>query len=1580
MSLDGLAAQLILPPVLKDGQGSYEGYKRELEVWQLMIGEPTKEGPLVFRSLQTNFKAKSAISELTVTQIGSKDGVKLILEKLDKAYLGDENIRIITCLEKFETFKRLPSVNMTSFILEFERLHSQLKSHGITYPDGVLAYRIMKAASISSEHEQLLRATIKTGKWSYEAVLQQLKKIFNEISSVQSSQQSERTIKVEETMFTENPYSSSQGYISNNYEDYDELHYHNFTDGVEYEPNFPQSVPKIEEHDVYYGSRTSSRGTQPWKWNSGRPGGRSYFPSPYRPSERPSFQNTKGFQRFGEQFNSNQQQSRQDSYGMNPKDHRGYPTVCRKCRSTYHYWDQCPHVSPQERINASKKVMYNQSSPHSEDQYIALIALSQKPTPTSIHETFCLMSETLNKAVIDSGCTKTVAGERWFDAYLETLSDDERNDIQTMDSKAQFRFGDSPPVTAIKKVLLPMKLSNVNLLLETEIVSSDVPLLLSKDTMKRAKAKINFVDDKIELFGEEQSMMCTSSGHYAIPMNNNYNIGDDVKLEAEVILFANQGNTDKKVVAKKLHTQFGHPKAKRLNELIDNSAMEDTTELKQEIEDLSEKCDICKRYRKSRPKPVVTFPLASVFNETVAMDLKIYKNNAIYFLHLIDHATRFSQAVVIRSKKAETIAKNFMMSWVAVFGCPEKVLSDNGGEFANSTFVDLCENLNINFMTTAAESPWSNGLVEKHNDIIGEAVSKIVEDTKCSVEVALCWAINAKNSLQNIHGFSPYQLVFGHNPNLPSVLTNKLPALEGVSESHLVADLLNALHSARREMIMLESSEKIRRALRAQTRTHTNIKYLAGEEVFYKRQDERRWRGPGRVIGQDGSKVLIKIPTGLISVHSCNVILTSDAEAKRLEGGEIDAEAKRLEGGEVEGEKHKEEYDASNDQASAQNEEKYNYVEPVVIPQTESMEEEASDRSEDISTEHDDQNAAEENAAEENLGEENSGEEDSGEGDSGEENLVTEDGVTDNVAIEPEVNINLNPELPNSKQVVQFKDIDSDEWEKAVILNKWGSLPGKRKEKHIIKVKMLNDDSERLVDWKNNVKEWKPFVENALVMSLLSTEENILVTSDKQGCEEEKEKELENWNKLEVYDEVNDEGQDCVTVKWVFSEKEVEGKKIKKARLVARGYQELADTQRDSPCVNKESQRVALAVIASEGWELRSLDVKAAFLQGKELDRDIYLKPPKEAKCPGKLWKLKRCVYGLNDASRFWYFRVKDELTRLGCKVSKLDSSLFTYHTDQLEGILIVHVDDFMFAGTVNFYQSVIVKLKETFHISKENNSIFKYLGVDLQQTHNGIYISQKKYLDKLQEIEISSSRSKEKQAPITEDERDQLRSTHGKINWLATQTRPDLAYDVCNLTTSLKHGTVDLIHKTNKAVKKAKYNTVFLYYPKLDLKNTIVRCYADASYGNLPDGGSQGGVYVELVDGRQSAPIEWQSKRLYRTAKSTLAAETIAMVEGVDSAYLTSKLLSEILYSSDVKVPVEAITDCYSLLEAAHSTKSIDDRRLRIELAMLRESILKKEIELIWINTGNQLADCLTKSGSNPKMLVEHITGKRVV
>ena len=106
-------------------------------------------------------------------------------------------------------------------------------------------------------------------------------------------------------------------------------------------------------------------------------------------------------------------------------------------------------------------------------------------------------------------------------------------------------------------------------------------------------------------------------------------------------------------------------------------------------------------------------------------------------------------------KWKEEIIKQVFRIWVSIFGSPKKFLVDNGGEFNNEDFRSLCENVNICILTTAAESSWSNGLVEKWFG------TKTMEDAGCNLELTLSWAVAAKNSLKNVNGFSPNQLVFG---------------------------------------------------------------------------------------------------------------------------------------------------------------------------------------------------------------------------------------------------------------------------------------------------------------------------------------------------------------------------------------------------------------------------------------------------------------------------------------------------------------------------------------------------------------------------------------------------------------------------------------------------------------------------------------------------------------------------------------------------------------------------------------------------------------------------------------------------
>ena len=107
--------------------------------------------------------------------------------------------------------------------------------------------------------------------------------------------------------------------------------------------------------------------------------------------------------------------------------------------------------------------------------------------------------------------------------------------------------------------------------------------------------------------------------------------------------------------------------------------------------------------------------------------------------------------------------------------------------------------LNIETCTTVAESPFSNGTVERQNLIVAEIMEKTLEDEKCEPEIALAWVVSAKNGLQNHLEHSPNELVLGFNINTPSILTDYLPALEAATTSEMVSLKLNVLHTGNRK-------------------------------------------------------------------------------------------------------------------------------------------------------------------------------------------------------------------------------------------------------------------------------------------------------------------------------------------------------------------------------------------------------------------------------------------------------------------------------------------------------------------------------------------------------------------------------------------------------------------------------------------------------------------------------------------------------------------------------------------------------------------------------------------------------------
>ena len=181
------------------------------------------------------------------------------------------------------------------------------------------------------------------------------------------------------------------------------------------------------------------------------------------------------------------------------------------------------------------------------------------------------------------------------------------------------------------------------------------------------------------------------------------------------------------------------------------------------------------------------------------------------------------------------------------------------------------------------------------------------------------------------------------------------------------------------------------------------------------------------------------------------------------------------------------------------------------------------------------------------------------------------------------------------------------------------------------------------------------------------------------------------------------------------------------------------------------------------------MDIKSDFLQGKSIERDVIIKPPKEVNT-NKLWKLKTTGYGLCDALREWCLSVKKGLLATGCLKSRCDDSIFYWHKENLQGILSAHVDDFCWAGTKLFQNIVINNIRNAFTVSKEELQIFKYLGLSISQINHGIFMHQKEYIEEIEVVEIDKPNLKDRKLLPQ-----QLRRVAGQLNWVSTQAKDQI-------------------------------------------------------------------------------------------------------------------------------------------------------------------------------------------------------------
>ena len=177
------------PPGLTD-DGIMKIGKRKSKFGESLLLWKKKQGPAIFLTLTG--QGHEAILELAPDTLLVDSGVENLLKASDHLYLKDRGYSAYEAYETFEKFERPPSVIINSYIVEFERLYHKIKNYDMDLPDVMLAYKFLKNANISEHHKQLVRVTL--GKLKYNAVKEQLKKVFSDSSNFAGSIKEEQNM------------------------------------------------------------------------------------------------------------------------------------------------------------------------------------------------------------------------------------------------------------------------------------------------------------------------------------------------------------------------------------------------------------------------------------------------------------------------------------------------------------------------------------------------------------------------------------------------------------------------------------------------------------------------------------------------------------------------------------------------------------------------------------------------------------------------------------------------------------------------------------------------------------------------------------------------------------------------------------------------------------------------------------------------------------------------------------------------------------------------------------------------------------------------------------------------------------------------------------------------------------------------------------------------------------------------------------------------------------------------------------------------------------------------------------------
>ena len=434
-----------------------------------------------------------------------------------------------------------------------------------------------------------------------------------------------------------------------------------------------------------------------------------------------------------------------------------------------------------------------------------------------------------------------------------------------------------------------------------------------------------------------------------------------------------------------------------------------------------------------------------------------------------------------------------------------------------------------------------------------------------------------------------------------------------------------------------------------------------------------------------------------------------------------------------------------------------------------------------------------------------------------------------------------------------------------------------------------------------------------------------------------------------------------------------------------------------SPTLSQLGRMLTMQLIASHGWLLQLGDIKGAFLEAGPLPekfRPLFASQPAGG-VPGlpkeAVIEVLGNVYGQNDAPLAWHSTFDKEAIAIGWERSKFDACLyFLRDSTGLCGVMGVHVDDTAVGGSGKKFEQAIQDLRSRFPYRKWRCGEGEFCGAYYTQDPKtkSISLSQKLFAEKMRPATIPKNAGSEDL--LNDNQIKILRAINGSLNWIASQSRPDLAVQTSMLQQSFPHPRIKHLRDANNAIRRAKlHKDLTITFQPISPKDLCVCCHSDAAFANV-GAHTQAGYVLAFVNkaihsGEVSSwtPVAWKSYKLPRAVSSTLGGESQALATASGTAEWLNLLLSEALDGSFeartsrsvlARRPSILATDCKSLydhLVSPSSPTAVDDRRTSIDIVIIRESIKVMTAQVRWVPTKWMLADGLTKDKIDPVELL---------